>query len=56
MILNFVQGARIHGIFYAAKSDLELVGFTDNDWAGDKTDRNYTLGFLFMLADGPISW
>ena len=33
-ILNFVQGIITHGIFYAAKSDLELVGFTDNDWVG----------------------
>ena len=38
MILNFVQGTRTHGIFYATKSDLELVGFTDSDWAGDNTD------------------
>ena len=37
-ILNFVKGTRTHGIFYKAKSDLELVGFTDNDWAGDNTD------------------
>ena len=34
MIINFVQGTRTHGIFYKAKSDLDLIGFTDNDWAG----------------------
>ena len=28
-ILNFVQGTRTHGIFYKAKSDLDLIGFTD---------------------------
>ena len=33
-ILNFVQGTRTHGIFYKAKSDLDLIGFTDSDWAG----------------------
>ena len=38
-ILNFVQGTRTHGIFYKAKSDLDLIGFTDSDWAGDNTDR-----------------
>ena len=38
-ILNFVQGSRTHGIFYKAKSDLDLIGFTDSDWAGDNTDR-----------------
>ena len=32
-ILNFVQGTRTHGIFYKAKYDLDLIGFTDSDWA-----------------------
>ena len=39
-ILNFVQGTRTRGIFYKAKYDLELAGFTDSDWAGDNTNRN----------------
>ena len=55
-ILNFVQGTRTHGIFYKAKSDLDLIGFTDSDWAGDSIDRKSTLGYVFMLAEGPISW
>ena len=54
-ILNFVQGTRTHGIFYKAKSDLDLIRFTNIDWVGDKTDRNSTLGYVFMLAEGPIS-
>ena len=37
-ILNFVQGIRTHGIFYKAKYDLEPVGFTNSDWAGDNID------------------
>ena len=46
----------MHGIFYAAKYDLELVGFTDSDWEGGNTDKKSTLGYVFMLAKGPISW
>ena len=55
-ILNFVQGTRTHGIFYKAKSDLELIGFTDSDWEGENIDQKSTLGYVFMLAEGPISW
>ena len=55
-ILNFVQGTRTHGIFYKAKSDLDLIGFTDSDWAGDITDRKSTSGYVFMLVEGPITW
>ena len=54
-ILNFVQGTRTHGIFYKAKSDLDLIGFIDNDWVGDNTDRKYTSRYVFMLVEGPIS-
>ena len=53
---NFVQGTRTHGIFYKAKSNLELIGFTDSDWASDNIDRKSTSGYVFMLAEGPISW
>ena len=53
-ILNFVQGTRTHGIFYKAKSELDLIGFTNSDWESDNTDR--TLGYVFMLVEGPIIW
>ena len=56
IILNFFQGTRTHGIFYVAKSDLELVGFTDTDWESDNINQKSTLGFVSMLSDGPISW
>src|SRR5713101_1599000 len=56
MILNFVQGTRTHGIFYKAKFDLDLIGFTDSDWEDDNIDRKSTSGYVFMLAEGPISW
>ena len=56
MILNFVQGTRTHGIFYKAKYDLDLIGFTDSDWVGDSTDQKSTSGYVFMLVEGPISW
>ena len=55
-ILNFVKGTRTHGIFYKEKYDLELIGFTDSDWVGDSTDRKSTSGYVFMLAEGTISW
>ena len=55
-ILNFAQGTRTHGIFYKAKSDLDLIGFTDSDWVGDNTNQKSTSGYVFMLVEGTISW
>ena len=35
---------------------LELLGFSDADWAGDLDNRRSTTGNLFMLANGVITW
>ena len=33
-----------------------LVGFTDSDWAHDRNDRNSTVGYVFSLGSGPVTW
>ena len=48
-ILNFVQGARTHGIFYKGKYDLDLIGFSDSDWEGENIDRKSASGYVFIL-------
>eukprot|EP00253_Pinus_taeda_P008471 PITA_08471 len=37
-------------------SALNLLGFTDSDWAGDKIDRKSTSGYSLSLGSGPICW
>ena len=32
------------------------MDWIDSDWARDSIDRQSTLGYVFMLAEGPISW
>ena len=55
-ILHYVQGTKHFGIHHAGSSPLELVGFTDFDWARDSTDKKSTLGYVFMLAHGTTCW
>lgn len=38
------------------KSDAEIVGFCDSDYAGDPIERKSTSGFIFLMFGGPISW
>jgi hypothetical protein len=33
-----------------------LVGFTDSDWVGDPDDRKSTVGYVFNLGLGPVTW
>ena len=51
---SYIQGTRTYGIHCAADSKLELVGYTESDWAGDSIDQNSTSGYVFMFGGGPI--
>jgi hypothetical protein len=35
---------------------LELIGYSDNDMAGDKVDRKSTNGMMYFLSNGAVSW
>jgi hypothetical protein len=55
-ILQYVHGTITFGIHYAADSTLDLIRFTDSDWAGDRIDRKSTSGYSLSLGSGPIYW
>ncbi|XP_019434718.1 PREDICTED: uncharacterized protein LOC109341296 [Lupinus angustifolius] len=48
------------GIMFPSKQNinckLDLLGFSDAYWCGDKSDRKSTTGYLFKLGEAPISW
>lgn len=45
------------GIEYSSSgSHIQLVGFSDADYAGDLVSRRSTTGFVFLLAGGPVTW
>ena len=51
-----MQGTRNYGIHYVADYDLDLVGFTNLDWAGDNLDWKSTSRYFFMFGGSPIYW
>eukprot|EP00253_Pinus_taeda_P035879 PITA_35879 len=55
-ILRYVCSTVQFGIHYSAEASPLLVGFTDSDWAGDLDDRKSTVGYVFTLGSGPITW
>ena len=55
-ILQYIQGTRTYDIHYGADSELELVSYTDSNWAGDSIDRKSTSRYVFMFGGGPIFW
>ena len=43
-------------IVYRSVDKLELVGYSDSDYAGCPDDLKSTSGYIFMLAGGAVSW
>ena len=53
-VLRYLKKAKTLGIVYNKKEGVRqgLIGYTDSDFAGDKTDRKSTSGYVFKLAGG----
>jgi hypothetical protein len=43
-------------LIYRRSDNLEVVGYTDADFAGCVDSRKSTLGYIYTLAGGAISW
>ena len=37
-------------------ANLNLIGYSDDDWKGDLNECKSTLGYAFLLNGGVISW
>jgi hypothetical protein len=55
-ILRYIHGTITFGIHYAVDSTLDLIGFTESDWANDGIDRKSTSGYSLSLGFKPICW
>jgi len=56
-IFRYLKGTKNLGIMYTnSGGKLNLVGFSDSDYAGDKDTRRSTTGYLFKLVNGPVIW
>ena len=53
-MLRYLRGTDNLGILY--KGESEIQGYSDADWAGDTDDRKSTSGYLFLIAEGSVSW
>ncbi|CAI7802000.1 unnamed protein product [Closterium sp. NIES-54] len=57
-VLRYLKGCVKSGIFYPAysKPQVELVGFSDADYAGDSADCKSHTGYVYCLNGAAISW
>ncbi|XP_037494733.1 secreted RxLR effector protein 161-like [Jatropha curcas] len=55
-VLRYLQGTTDHILTYRKSSHLEVVGYSDLDYADCVDSRKSTFGYLFLLAGGAVSW
>ncbi|XP_037496958.1 secreted RxLR effector protein 161-like [Jatropha curcas] len=55
-VLRYLQGTKDHILTYRNSNHLEMVGYSDSDYAGCVDSRKSTFGYLFLLAGGVVSW
>jgi hypothetical protein len=55
-VFRYLKHTPEFGIWYSASSSLDLVGFSDTDFAGCGTDRKSTSGTCHFLGSSHICW
>ena len=53
-VLRYLQDTKGLMLTYRRSESLQLVGYSDSDYAED--DRKSTSGYIFTLVGGAISW
>ena len=55
-ILKYLKTTQDFSIKFCGENKRELIGFADANWAGDVNTRRSTIGYVFFLNSGVISW
>lgn len=55
-VVRYVKGTVNYGIKFDGNALGQLVGYSDADFGGDPDKRRSTIGYVFMLAGGAVSW
>ena len=55
-VMRYLQGTKDYMLKYRRTNNLEVIGYSDSDYAGCVDSRKSTSGYIFMLAGGAVSW
>ncbi|KAL0286712.1 UNVERIFIED_CONTAM: Secreted RxLR effector protein [Sesamum angustifolium] len=55
-VMRYLQGTNDYMLIYRRTENLEVVGYSDSDFAGCVDSRKSTSGYIFMIANGAVSW
>ena len=55
-VFRYLQGTKNLMLTYRRTDTLGVVGFSDSDYADGVDDKKSTSGYIFMMAEGAVSW
>lgn len=55
-ILRYLKGTSSTGIYFEKNYHLDLLAYTDADWAGDRDDRKSTSGYFTLMGGNLVTW
>ncbi|KAL5823734.1 hypothetical protein ACOSQ4_021634 [Xanthoceras sorbifolium] len=55
-VMRYLQGTKDYMLMYRRTDNLEVIGYSDSDFAGCVDSRKSTSGYIFMMASGAVSW
>ncbi|KAL5542825.1 hypothetical protein UlMin_010535 [Ulmus minor] len=55
-VMRYLQRTKEYMLTYRRSDQLEIIGYSDSDFAGCQDIRRSTSGYIYLLAGGAISW
>ena len=55
-VMRYLQGTKDYMLMYRRTYSLEVIGYSDADFAGCVDSRKSMSGYIFKRADGAVSW
>ena len=55
-VLRYLQKTKDFMLTYKKSDQLEIIGYSDSDFAGCQDTRKSTSGYIYLLGRGAVSW
>ncbi|CAA0818855.1 cysteine-rich RLK (RECEPTOR-like protein kinase) 8 [Striga hermonthica] len=55
-VVRYLKGTFDYGVLFKRAEHLEILAYTDADWAGNPVDRRSTAGYFALVGGNLVSW
>ena len=55
-VMRYLQRTKDYMLTYRKLDQLEIIGYSDSNFAGCRDSMKSTSGYIYLLAGGAISW